>query len=329
MAKGNIFQGMARGKVGDVVFSRLDGQQVTRVRNRNPRNPNTNGQLYQRAIMATIMQAYSAGKEIFDHSFEGKQVPKGCQQYFMSENAKILRNYIAEDLQSFNMNDIKGRVVPRGATAPTAFNGMVVSKGTYQQLVFTQVGSNSEEGQHISWKLPDAQENEKCSAYAERVGLLAGDLYTFVTFADVLHEMSYQGTTPWGFFYGLTFCFLRLRVKSSFTTNADDAVAAKTMADVFEIETNSPYYKSTFAATLFNALVDPNTCFNVDGPLEIAYSGMIRSREDADLRSNTTLVAGNTTSKSAGIAGSQILPAWEAGATPVGNSSLILEGGNF
>ena len=43
------------------VFSRLNGQQVSRVRNRNPKNPRTNAQLYQRAIMATVMQAYSAG----------------------------------------------------------------------------------------------------------------------------------------------------------------------------------------------------------------------------------------------------------------------------
>lgn len=73
MAKGNMFLGMARGKVGDVVFYRADGQQLSRVRNRNPRNPRTNAQLFQRAIMATVVQAYAAGKELFDHSFQGFQ----------------------------------------------------------------------------------------------------------------------------------------------------------------------------------------------------------------------------------------------------------------
>ena len=74
MAKGNLFQGMGRGKVGDVVFSRLNGEQISRVRNRHPKNPRSNSQLFQRAIMATVMQAYSAGKAIFDHSFEGYAV---------------------------------------------------------------------------------------------------------------------------------------------------------------------------------------------------------------------------------------------------------------
>ena len=71
MSKGNLFQGMARGSVGDVTFTRVNGQQVARVRNRKPKNPRTNKQLYQRAIMATVMRAYSAGRAIFDHSFEG------------------------------------------------------------------------------------------------------------------------------------------------------------------------------------------------------------------------------------------------------------------
>ena len=91
MAKGNLFQGMGRGKVGDVVFSRLNGQQIARVRNRNPKNPRTNAQLYQRAIMATVMQAYSAGIAIFDHSFQGKEVGAQNQRRFMALNAKLLR----------------------------------------------------------------------------------------------------------------------------------------------------------------------------------------------------------------------------------------------
>ena len=60
---------MGRGKLGDIVLTRIDGQQIARPRNRQPKNPRTNKQLYQRAVMATVMQAYSAGIKIFDHSF--------------------------------------------------------------------------------------------------------------------------------------------------------------------------------------------------------------------------------------------------------------------
>jgi hypothetical protein len=52
MAKDNLFLGTARGSVGDIVFSRLDGQQVARVRNRAPRNPQSPAQMVQRIIMS-------------------------------------------------------------------------------------------------------------------------------------------------------------------------------------------------------------------------------------------------------------------------------------
>ena len=112
---------MARGKVGDVVFSRLNGQQIARVRNRNPKNPRTNAQLYQRAIMATVMQAYSAGIAIFDHSFQGKEVGAQNQRRFMSLNAKLLRSQIAADLNgSVAVASQVGRVVAPGVSSPVA-----------------------------------------------------------------------------------------------------------------------------------------------------------------------------------------------------------------
>ena len=47
MSKGNLFLGFGRGKVGVVVFSRLNGEQVTRARNRSPRKPKYPLQLLQ------------------------------------------------------------------------------------------------------------------------------------------------------------------------------------------------------------------------------------------------------------------------------------------
>lgn len=98
MAKDNLFLGTARGSVGDIVFSRLDGQQVARVRNRAPRNPQSPAQMVQRIIMSTVGKAYSFFSEICDHSFEGFETGQLSQRKFMEVNVGLLRDKVAEVL---------------------------------------------------------------------------------------------------------------------------------------------------------------------------------------------------------------------------------------
>lgn len=85
--------GYARGKVGDLVFTRRNGQQVTRTRVRVVNNPKTVGQQIQRMIFATVIIAFSRMKSICDHSFEGVKYGADSQAKFMSENLKRLRAY--------------------------------------------------------------------------------------------------------------------------------------------------------------------------------------------------------------------------------------------
>lgn len=98
MAKDNLFLGTARGSVGDIVFSRLDGQQVARVRNRAPRNPQSPAQMVQRIIMSTVGKAYSLMQEITNHSFEGFEQSQGSQRKFMEVNVGMLRDVCADVL---------------------------------------------------------------------------------------------------------------------------------------------------------------------------------------------------------------------------------------
>lgn len=98
MAKDNLFLGTARGSVGDIVFSRLDGQQVARVRNRAPRNPQSPAQMVQRIIMSTVGKAYSLMQEITNHSFEGFEQSQGSQRKFMEVNIGLLRDVCADVL---------------------------------------------------------------------------------------------------------------------------------------------------------------------------------------------------------------------------------------
>ena len=74
MSKGNLFLGFGRGKVGDVVFYRSNGEQITRSLNRNPKNPRSESQLLQRIIMGTVMQAYSKMKSITRRQSPGPRI---------------------------------------------------------------------------------------------------------------------------------------------------------------------------------------------------------------------------------------------------------------
>lgn len=95
MSKGNLFLGLASGSVGDVTFYRRNAQQISRVRIRNVKNPQTPAQMGQRAINRTAVGAYKVLKEICDHSFEGFSYGAGCYARFLSLNMGILREAAA------------------------------------------------------------------------------------------------------------------------------------------------------------------------------------------------------------------------------------------
>ena len=99
MAKAGFWLRGARGKLAGA--SAQKGQNGTILREIvKPRNPKTDKQIYQRAIMATVMKAYSAGKEIFDHAFQGVEKGQKSQQYFIARNATLLRSLIAQDINA-------------------------------------------------------------------------------------------------------------------------------------------------------------------------------------------------------------------------------------
>lgn len=136
MSKGNMLLGHARGKVGDLVFSRSNGEQVTKSRNSNPHNPRTQAQLLQRIVMNTVMRAYSTMQNICDHSFEGLTVGTPTQSAFIRANVRLLRNRIANLVAAgYDIYD-EYSYVPLGADtfAPNAF---LISKGTLQEVVPT------------------------------------------------------------------------------------------------------------------------------------------------------------------------------------------------
>lgn len=323
MAKGNLFQGMGRGKIGDVVFSRLNGQQVSRVRNRNPKNPRSNAQLYQRAIMATIMQAYSAGKKIFDHSFQGYPVGAKNMAIFMRENLKILRQQIAYEISSEMVaEDMQANCVWPGANQPVA-NAYLISKGNYKQKAFIETRPNG----GIYYTLPEPEANEKVNEYAARVGLLADDYYTFCLFLEGTNELfhAFEGLEdPAGIGYDCRFGYVRLHVKTN-VASIEDAVATK--SQLFDVDASMNIDETFMTENVAEGISISDLDITSRG---VGSIGLIRSRKDRDLRSTSYMYCptkAQVETNDFGIKAIYLNEAWARGTESLGNSDLILEGG--
>lgn len=337
MAKGNMFQGMATGAVGDVVFSRSNGEQISRVRNRHPNNPRTNKQMYQRAVMATVMQAYSAGKAIFDHAFQGKAVGAENQRAFLSKNAKLLRGLIASELaagtSALNCN---AAVVAPGAITPVP-NEYMISEGGYPQNFFFIDAANK------YFNAANPLDDETVAAYAERNGLIVGDIYTIVMLivSDSTPSFTVRGvsTTTTGIYkpesqYPTVFAFLRLQVKdvSAVSTLASEA----TFGTFFEATASSNALSNMLGSSVSDDILLTDIVSVGAYPAanaNLASLGIIRSRLDQDLRSTSFMhvwspVSDRATSGMYGITSPLALAAWQQGTESLGDSDLILEGGD-
>ena len=328
MAKGNLFLGMGRGSIGDVTFYRADGQQLSRVRNRHPRNPKTQAQLFQRAIMATIVKAYQAGKAIFDHSFQGYSVGANNQRQFMSLNAKMLRQLVATDINTpIRTSDQKARVVAPGVSVPVA-NPYIISRGSYQQSLWA---FNPET---FSFFMPEANENETVAEYAYRNNLIAGDIYTFIVFAEK-EDMAYVSPNWDDALSSLNYCnfgWIQCIVKSGLPTVTDTAVGYRQFFDFqssggdFDAE-NSDLWITQIGNDIG---IEQLLLRDASGYTNTGAIGLIRSRLDLDLRSDSVMYVnyGSTADDMFGIASDYILDEWGGGTVSVGDSDLILEGGD-
>lgn len=347
MSKGNLFQGMARGSVGDVTFSRLNGKQIARVRNRNPRNPKTNPQLYGRAIMATVMRAYSAGHEIFDHSFEDVSVGAASQNRFLSLNNRVLREYLAADINN-NQTAAKSINTFVGPKVQSPVPGRyVISEGSLDAGLFGAYYAGGGTGRIDFSGLRAPAEGVTAAAYFSNLvtqgKIAADDLYTICLFrcdpsSVPLFEIR-EREEPATKQYATSFIYARLRPNMELLEATElagselyavGASGTAAGAGVFYVDS---YGGTGDAAGYASYLSDIEFGGNIAmGPDEslVGSIGCIHSKVNTTLRSSSEMVP-SAWSVSAdtpfGITAPAILDAWKQGAAQVGTSDLILEGG--
>ena len=166
MSKGNMLLGHARGKVGSLVFSRVNGQQITRARAEQVKNPQTDAQVIQRILLNTVSQAYSRMAAICDHSFEGIKAGQDSMSYFMKTNLNALRAKLAEQ-GSIDTDEVL--TTPIGQSF-LASNDYVISKGSLPALNPALVANNG-----MDWNIGD----NTYKAVIDLYGLQRGDQITF------------------------------------------------------------------------------------------------------------------------------------------------------
>ena len=257
--------GYARGKVGDLVFSRSNGKQITRARASQVRNPQTESQMIQRIVLNTVAQAYSKFINITDHSFEGVNGAQKSMSYFMRRNMDNLRTRLQNDIaEGYDLGSIYA-FTPVGSNEYSA-NEYIMSKGTLPEIVAGFATGNVAKF---------ALSANTYQAVLNDYGLQRGDQLTLIVT---------QGTT------GANTSFYYARVILD-PTNADGTAASLNSPLIADDAINlpNPRNEGTFNTLAFDAA--DGVKYNFSNQV-VSGACVIVSRKNTDgswLRSNATL----------------------------------------
>lgn len=327
MAKGNLLLGMGRGKLGDIVLYRQNGQQMSRPRTRVVKNPRTSGQQIQRMIQATIAYGYAGLKTIVDHSFEGVQYGQRSMSYFMKRNMDALRSKVitggnGEKIQaSFALPNIRTLYL----------NEYIVSNGSLSPCPdpFFTTERNPTYG---LWFAESVLADLKVSTIISFFGADPGDQLTFLM---INHAFSgeiiadYNGEK----LASKALAVRRLKLKDSYTeTELNTAVTSENLKTLFDPDVTSDDFFFTN-----DGENDHGYGFGVRVPSleqsdrKIVGGCVIKSRKNGNswLRSPQTMVCENLSesyTKGNGFSLSTAYNAWLSGTTPVGVSDYLLNG---
>jgi len=178
MAKGNMLLGQARGKVGDLVFSRNNGKQVIKARSEVVRNPQTTSQTLQRILLNTISQAYSVMLPICDHSFEGVKVGQDTMSEFMKQNLNRIRARVT------NLKNTTGGLTGFYSVSPIGYKGIAINNyilatGKLPQIKVSGLELSTANAEVAQVEIPGAPDELTYASLINAFGLQRGDQLTF------------------------------------------------------------------------------------------------------------------------------------------------------
>lgn len=292
MSKGNMLLGHARGKVGSLVFSRANGQQITRARAEVVKNPQTDAQVIQRILLNTVAQAYSRMAVICDHSFEGVKTGQDSMSYFMRTNLNAIRAKIAEQ-GGIDTDEVFSTPIGQSFLAS---NDYVISKGSLPALNPSAVANNG-----MTWAIGAGSYKNVLDLY----GLQRGDQVTFC-----LIRMDAQNV--------VTFKYARIILDP----RNDDGTEAVITSPLFANgAVNKPNPKNETADFSFSNVGDT---YLISAGYDTIGGCIIASRQKEDgtwMRSNSNMVINSA--KTVGLTVADALEAFRSGGIDVVNPRYL------
>lgn len=348
MAKSKSFFGLRRGSTKSHTYSILNGQQITKDRVQAVANPKTQKQQFQRAIMATVMAAYSEMKEIEDHAFQGKKKGSENQREFMSRNLVAMRNAFLQ-YQDNNTAVANQKYFAVGPKTPTVLPAeWILSHGTMEEQSFLTY----EDGNHtlqtpnlVSYRTVSGGYSSTLGEIADDLGIIPGMQITFVCVNATNGPRIYEvDSADYAGYHDFKFRYCRLAFKY-FDRNKVVGVATADLFDLYEafIQEVVDYTRSTpsLAASLTDDADNPDNTsyFNYDAELLLAGAafddtltggiGIITSMVDGVERSSSKMIVRSLANRAqaVGLSWNWVPLAWQNNGANLGESDLYLEGG--
>lgn len=281
MALSQSFFTLRQGSTKSLTFQVYNGKQVTKDRVNQIRNPRTEDQMIQRAIVATVVRMYQIGQTFFDHSFQGYSYHDGAMARFLSLNTRILRKLYLSDIQKSEPSKMVARFAAMSVEASVGCPNLCASEGTLQQNLFQLYTSSTSSS---GYKLVQPRNNERINEWAQRLGLQKGDIYTFVVIESPIMNgtpVASYGSDFWGRVYNMSLTFVRMIVKDFVfeSTAILDPHTVRYM-DIFDID--DPAYLS-----IGNMRVEDSLTFGRYFQDHNGVFTMIRSLKDTNMRSTS------------------------------------------
>lgn len=349
MAKSKSFFGLRRGSTKSHTYSILNGQQITKDRVQTVANPKTQKQQFQRAIMATVMAAYSEMKEIEDHAFQGKKKGSENQREFMSRNLVAMRNAFLQ-YQDNNTVVANQKYFAVGPKTPTVLPAeWILSHGTMEEQSFLTY----EDGNHTIITPNVVSYQELSSGYTSTLGELADDLgiipgmqITFVCVNATNGPRIYEvDSADYAGYHDFKFRFCRIAFKyfdrntaigsatqnlfvllqDFFSKAIDTARSTPRLVDALTRRGENPEGASYFEYDAEDLLAGAAFDETLTGGI-----GIITSMVDQDLRSTSKMQVRNISNLATalGLSWNWVPLAWQNAGANLGESELYLEGGN-
>lgn len=348
MARSKSFFGLRRGSTKSHTYSVLNGQQITKDRVQSVANPKTQKQQFQRAIMATVMAAYSEMKAIEDHAFQGKKKGSENQREFMSRNLVAMRNAFLQ-YQSEGTAAASQKFWAVGPKTPTVLPcEWILSHGTMEEQSFLKY----EDGDYSFRTHSFTSYTEESGGFSSTLGELADNLeiipgmqITFVCINATNGPRIYQvDPANYAGYHDFKFRYCRLAFKY-FDRDKIVSIASGTIDDFYKSFLQEVIDTTRSTPSLVDILEndgerDGSVKYFTYNALDLLIGaefdetlthgiGIITSMVDQDLRSTSKMLVRsvNYTGPATGLGWSWVPLAWQLNGEGLGQSDLYLEGG--